>query len=109
MIRDPRGRDAGERLARPHGAPPRARAERRDAGHLGAARRLGDRRRGARGEELGHRARGRRRARPFPAGPVAYVRLRALGETRSYGPSALEKVVRAIGPRRDAYVVFETD
>src|SRR5580658_6050158 len=46
---------------------------------------------------------------PVPAGPVAYARLRALGETRSYGTSALERVVRAIGPRRDAYVVFETD
>ena len=46
---------------------------------------------------------------PVPAGPVAYARLRALGETRSYGASALERVVRAIGPRRDAYVVFETD
>jgi hypothetical protein len=46
---------------------------------------------------------------PVPAGPVAYGRLRALGETRSYGASALERVVVAIGPRRDAYVVFETD
>jgi hypothetical protein len=46
---------------------------------------------------------------PVPAGPVAYARLRALGETRSYGASALERVVRAVGARRDAYVVFETD
>jgi uncharacterized protein YecE (DUF72 family) len=46
---------------------------------------------------------------PVPTGPVAYARLRALGETRSYGASALERVVEAIGPRRDAYVVFETD
>jgi len=46
---------------------------------------------------------------PVPAGPVAYVRLRALGETRSFGPAALEKVLVAIGARRDAYVVFETD
>jgi uncharacterized protein YecE (DUF72 family) len=46
---------------------------------------------------------------PVPAGPVAYVRLRAMGETRSFGPSALERIVRAIGPRRDAYVVLETD
>jgi len=44
-----------------------------------------------------------------PDGPVAYVRLRALGETRSFGPSALERVVESIGPRRDAYVVLETD
>jgi uncharacterized protein YecE (DUF72 family) len=46
---------------------------------------------------------------PVPAGPVVYTRLRALGETRSYGASALERVARAIGQRRDAYVIFETD
>ena len=46
---------------------------------------------------------------PVPAGSIAYVRLRALGETRSFGPAALEKVLRAIGPRKDAYVIFETD
>jgi uncharacterized protein YecE (DUF72 family) len=44
-----------------------------------------------------------------PRGPVAYSRLRALGETRSFGPSALERVVQAIGARREAFVVFETD
>ncbi|WP_394827504.1 DUF72 domain-containing protein [Pendulispora albinea] len=43
-----------------------------------------------------------------PPGPVAYARLRALGETQSYGESALARVVSAIGPRRDAYVVLET-
>ena len=46
---------------------------------------------------------------PVPAGPVAYARLRAMGETRAFGPSALDRIVRAIGPRRDAYVVLETD
>jgi uncharacterized protein YecE (DUF72 family) len=46
---------------------------------------------------------------PVPAGQVAYVRLKALGETRSFGPAALEKVLVAIGLRRDAYVIFETD
>jgi uncharacterized protein YecE (DUF72 family) len=46
---------------------------------------------------------------PVPVGPVAYARLRALGETRSFGPSALERVVQAIGGRRDAFVVLETD
>ena len=45
---------------------------------------------------------------PVPAGPVAYTRLPALGETRSYGAAALERVVKAIGTRRDAYVVRET-
>ncbi len=46
---------------------------------------------------------------PVPAGPVAYVRLPALGETRSYGSAALERVIEAVGARRDAYVVLETD
>jgi uncharacterized protein YecE (DUF72 family) len=46
---------------------------------------------------------------PVPEGPVAYVRLRALGETRSFGPSALERVVESIGDRRDAYVILDTD
>lgn len=45
---------------------------------------------------------------PVPAGPVAYARLRAMGETRAYGAAALERVVEAIGDRREAYVVLET-
>lgn len=46
---------------------------------------------------------------PVPAGHVAYLRLRALGETRSFGPSALERMLEAVGPsRRDVYVVLET-
>ncbi len=45
---------------------------------------------------------------PVPEGPVFYGRLRALGETRSFGTTALERVVLAIGARRDAYVVIET-
>ena len=45
---------------------------------------------------------------PVPAGPASYARLPAIGETRSYGASALERIVSAIGPRRDAYVVLET-
>jgi uncharacterized protein YecE (DUF72 family) len=44
-----------------------------------------------------------------PAGPVAYVRLRSLGETRSFGPQALERVVRAVGQRREVFAVIETD
>jgi uncharacterized protein YecE (DUF72 family) len=46
---------------------------------------------------------------PVPTGAVAYVRLRALGETRSFGESTLERIVRSIGPRRDVFVVIETD
>jgi len=45
---------------------------------------------------------------PAPEGPVFYGRLRALGETRSFGTAALERVVETIGARRDAYVVIET-
>jgi uncharacterized protein YecE (DUF72 family) len=42
-------------------------------------------------------------------GPVAYVRLRALGETRSFGPIALERVARAVGERREVFAVVETE
>jgi uncharacterized protein YecE (DUF72 family) len=45
---------------------------------------------------------------PVPEGLVAYVRLRAMGETRSFGPAALGRVVDAIGARRDAFVILET-
>lgn len=44
-----------------------------------------------------------------PAGPVAYLRMRALGETRSFGPIALERIVRAVGARRDVFAILETD
>jgi uncharacterized protein YecE (DUF72 family) len=44
-----------------------------------------------------------------PDGHVAYGRLRALGETRSFGPAAMDRVALNIGDRRDAYVVIETD
>ncbi|HVJ91630.1 MAG TPA: DUF72 domain-containing protein [Labilithrix sp.] len=43
-----------------------------------------------------------------PVGPVAFARLRALGGTRAYSTAALEKVAAAIGSRRDAYVIIET-
>jgi len=43
-----------------------------------------------------------------PVGPVAFARLRALGGTRSYSTAALEKVVAAIGDRREVYIVIET-
>ena len=46
---------------------------------------------------------------PVPTGSVAYLRMRALGETRSFGPVALEKVVRAVGARREVFVIVETD
>jgi uncharacterized protein YecE (DUF72 family) len=46
---------------------------------------------------------------PVPAGPLAYLRLRALGETRAFGPVALERIVRAVGARRDVFAVIETD
>lgn len=43
-----------------------------------------------------------------PPGPVAFARLRALGGTRAYSTAALERVAEAIGERREAYVVIET-
>ncbi|WP_172824812.1 DUF72 domain-containing protein [Pajaroellobacter abortibovis] len=43
-----------------------------------------------------------------PEGRMFYGRLRGLGETRSFGPSALERVVEAIGERQAAYLIIET-
>ncbi len=44
-----------------------------------------------------------------PHGPVAYVRMRALGETRAFGPIALERIVRAVGERREVFAIVETE
>src|ERR1700722_6889185 len=44
-----------------------------------------------------------------PPGPGAYLRLRALGETQAFGPVALERIVRAVGPRREVFAIIETD
>jgi uncharacterized protein YecE (DUF72 family) len=46
---------------------------------------------------------------PVPPGPVAYLRLRALGETRAFGPVALERIVRGVGTRREVFAIVETD
>src|SRR5579864_4996191 len=46
---------------------------------------------------------------PVLQGQVAYLRLRALGETRSFGPVALERIVRAVGVRREVFAIVETD
>jgi uncharacterized protein YecE (DUF72 family) len=46
---------------------------------------------------------------PVAAGSVAYVRLRALGETRSFSTAALERIALAIGERREVFAVVETD
>jgi uncharacterized protein YecE (DUF72 family) len=44
-----------------------------------------------------------------PPGPVAYLRLRALGETQAFGPIALERIVKAVGARREVFAIIETD
>ncbi len=46
---------------------------------------------------------------PVPVGAIAFARLRALGESRSFGEAALERVAMAIGERREAYVIIESD
>jgi uncharacterized protein YecE (DUF72 family) len=46
---------------------------------------------------------------PVPEGPVAYLRLRALGETRAFGPIALERIARAVGVRREVFLIVETE
>jgi len=42
-----------------------------------------------------------------PRGPIAYLRLRALGETRSFGGSLLESLASELRDRREVYVVLE--
>jgi uncharacterized protein YecE (DUF72 family) len=42
-----------------------------------------------------------------PRGPVAYLRLRALGETRSFGGARLEALAAELRERREVYVVVE--
>ncbi len=46
---------------------------------------------------------------PVPAGAVAYLRLRALGETTSFGPTSLERIANAVGSRREVFAIVETD
>ncbi len=43
------------------------------------------------------------------AGAVAYTRLRGLGEASRLGPSRMERVIKSLRSRREAYVVVETD
>jgi uncharacterized protein YecE (DUF72 family) len=45
-----------------------------------------------------------------PGGPVAYLRMRAMGETQSFGPAALERVVKGVGEScREVFAILETD
>ncbi len=44
-----------------------------------------------------------------PAGSVAYLRFRALGETHAFSAPVLEKVIAAVGARREVFSVLETD
>ncbi len=44
-----------------------------------------------------------------PAGSVAYLRFRALGETHAFGAAALQRVVTAVGVRREVFSILETD
>jgi uncharacterized protein YecE (DUF72 family) len=46
---------------------------------------------------------------PVPAGAVAYLRLRALGETTSFGATSLERIANAVGSRREVFAIVETD
>lgn len=46
---------------------------------------------------------------PAPEGPVAYLRLRGLGESTRIGPAALEKIASSLRERRASYVVIEAD
>jgi uncharacterized protein YecE (DUF72 family) len=44
-----------------------------------------------------------------PSGSVAYVRLRALGAAQAFGTASLERVVTAVGARREVFAVVETE
>ena len=43
-----------------------------------------------------------------PPGPIAYFRLRGLGETSRLSPAALERVADELRDRREAYVIIES-
>jgi uncharacterized protein YecE (DUF72 family) len=43
-----------------------------------------------------------------PKGPIAYFRLRGLGESARLSPAAVDKVTAELKDRREAYVVVET-
>jgi uncharacterized protein YecE (DUF72 family) len=43
-----------------------------------------------------------------PKGPVAYFRLRGLGESTRLSPSAIDRVAGELHARREAYVIIET-
>lgn len=46
---------------------------------------------------------------PVPAGAIAYLRMRALGETRAFGATMLERIVRSVGARREVFAILETE
>jgi uncharacterized protein YecE (DUF72 family) len=46
---------------------------------------------------------------PIPGGPVAYLRFRAIGETQSFGATALARAVNAVGARREVFAILESD
>jgi uncharacterized protein YecE (DUF72 family) len=45
---------------------------------------------------------------PAPPGPIAYFRIRGLGESARLSPAAIERVARELRDRREAYVVIES-
>src|SRR5882672_11268348 len=45
---------------------------------------------------------------PAPKGPVAYFRLRGLGESTRLSPAVVDKVADELASRREAYVVIES-
>ena len=49
-----------------------------------------------------------RREKTAPKGPIAYFRLRGLGESTRLSPAAIDKVAAELSARREAYVVIES-
>jgi uncharacterized protein YecE (DUF72 family) len=46
---------------------------------------------------------------PLASGPIAYTRLRGLGDARRMSAARLERVLSSLRGRRESYVVIETD
>jgi len=43
----------------------------------------------------------------LPGGPVAYTRLRSLGNTAKVGPRAIEKIAKGVETKREAWIIVE--
>ena len=80
---------------------------RRRGDWLGAAWNLGARRRDRHRTEPRGASGARRRSGGFPTGPIAYTRLRALGQSSTISAAAIERIADQVRGRREVFVVVE--